>query len=513
MVLACGGEAAKRSLPTGLQNAPGTDAAALEGKPPADPVSAPIDRDLPKIAEARVLRALFTFNSTGYFVYRGETMGYEYELLSRFARESNLRLVPVVVRDSTKLFEMLNRGEGDIVAAQIVAAPTDQDILLTTGLYATAPVLVQRKEVDPAAGQPAAVSTALERERKETPDPQGIAIRARAVATPSDLRGQSVHLSRSSAYRRRLFELDDELSGDIVVVEVDDSTDKLIQRLSEGDIRYTVAAANVAALKATEYSNLIMRPIIGPPQIVSWAVRRNAPKLRDELDRWLAVQRKKGFLNVLYRKYFLDRRNFTRRAASQYLTEKTGVLSPFDRWFREYSAVPGWDWRLVAAQCFQESHFNPNARSWAGAAGVMQIMPRTARELRVNPNDARQSIEGACRYLWKIDVHWKAEIPRESERIKFILGSYNVGMGHVEDARRLAVKNGDDPSSWDDVAYWLIRKSKREVYNDPVVRYGFARGTEPVRYVEAILDRFEHYKAFVENEPETQQTADAGWRR
>ena len=95
----------------------------------------------------------------------------------------------------------------------------------------------------------------------------------------------------------------------------------------------------------------------------------------------------------------------------------------------------------------------------------------------------------------------KDEIPREEERIPFILAAYNVGLGHVEDARRLAKKFGDDPGEWDDVAYWLIRKSKRAIYNDPVVKYGFARGTEPVDYVARILDRFEHYKAFVEKDP------------
>jgi membrane-bound lytic murein transglycosylase F len=127
-------------------------------------------------------------------------------------------------------------------------------------------------------------------------------------------------------------------------------------------------------------------------------------------------------------------------------------------------------------------------------------MPATARELRVNPNDPRQSIEGGCRYLWKLDQRWQ-EIKPEAERIKFILASYNVGYGHVEDARRLAKKFGDDADKWSDVAYWLIRKSKRQYYNDPVVKYGFARGTEPVAYVDLILERYEHYKAFVVDEP------------
>jgi membrane-bound lytic murein transglycosylase F len=316
------------------------------------------------------------------------------------------------------------------------------------------------------------------------------------VATPAGLAGQRVHMPRTSPYRLRLLELSDELTNDIDVVEVDESSDKLIQRLSEGEIAYTVAAENLAALKAGEYTNLVIKPQIGPPQPIVWALRRNAPQLLAALDRWLEAKRKSGLLAVLYRKYFLDRRGFRKRAGSQYLTAETGTLSPYDEWFREYASIPGWDWRLLAAQAFQESRFNPAARSWAGAAGLMQIMPRTARQLRVNPADPRQSIEGACRYLWKLDDQLKESVP-ESERIKFILGSYNVGLGHVQDAMRLAKKYGDDPKSWEDVGYWLIRKSKRSVYNDPVVRHGFCRGTEPVAYVDEIMARWDNYQAFV----------------
>jgi membrane-bound lytic murein transglycosylase F len=130
----------------------------------------------------------------------------------------------------------------------------------------------------------------------------------------------------------------------------------------------------------------------------------------------------------------------------------------------------------------------------------MQIMPRTAKSLKVNANDPRSSVEAACRYLWQMDETWKKSIANEDERIKFILASYNVGLGHVQDAVRLAEKYGDNPKSWNDVAYWLVRKSKRNVYNDPVVKHGYARGTEPVAYVDEILARFENYRQFVKDE-------------
>jgi len=470
----------------------------MEAPPPAPPPHLPIDRDLPAIVEIKELKVLFTFNSTGYFVYRGAAMGYEYELLYLFARDLGVRMKPVVVRDSTTLFDQLNDGEGDVVAAQIVPGSQESRVAFTAGLYETAPALVQRKSA-PMLGPSGDVTKDLARERVETPDPQSVPIRARLVTTPQDLAGSTVHVPKTSPYRPVLLELNEELTQDIEVVEVDATSDRLIQQLSEGDISYTVAAENVAALRAGEYSNLMVKPVIGPPQQVAWALRQNAPELRERLDAWIASKKKSGVLAVLYRKYFKDRRGFDQRAASRYLTAETGELSPYDAFFKEYARIPGWDWRLVASQAYQESRFNPRARSWAGAAGIMQIMPATARELKVNAADPRQSIEGACRYLWMLDQRW-SEIKPETERIKFILGSYNVGYGHVEDAQRLAKKFGDNPDRWDDVGYWLIRKSKRSVYSDPVVKYGFARGTEPVAYVDLILDRYEHYKAFVKDE-------------
>jgi len=464
------------------------------------PVTPPIDRDLPAIAQSGDLKVIFTFNSTGYFLYRGDTMGYEYELLSRFAAESKLKLKAVVARDSDELFARLNAGDGDVVAAQLAATTNISQVAETHALYETAPVVVQRSAKEPDANTTPAVSTAMEREERET-SPSPIEVRARLVNTPAELAGRPVHVPRTSPYRPRLLELNDELTQDIEVVEVDETSDHLIERLAEGDIAYTVAAENLAALKAGEYSNLIIKPQIGPAQPIVWALRRNAPQLLAALNRWIDAKRKSGLLAVLYRKYFLDRRGFQKRSQSRYLTTETGTLSPYDDWFREYASIPGWDWRLVASQAFQESRFNPSARSWAGAAGLMQIMPRTARQLRVNPADPRQSVEGACRYLWSLDDQLKDVVPSETERIKFILGAYNVGLGHIQDAQRLAKKYGDDPKSWADVGYWLIRKSKRAVYNDPVVRHGFCRGTEPVAYVDQIVARWDNYREFVPNAP------------
>jgi hypothetical protein len=264
VVAACGKP--KGEAPTATTQPKGVESATpkpLDVPAPPPPKAEPVVRDLPVVQAEKTLRVLFTFNSTGYFIFRGETLGYEHELLSRFAKAMKLKLVPVVVRDSNTLFELLNRGEGDIVAAQLAAPGNESEVLVTDSLYQTSPVVVQRGGNDETAGHSAATATALEREERETG--KSVTVRARLVARPSELAGHNVHISRRSPYRRILLELNDELTDDIHVVEVDESADRLIQRLSEGEIGYTVAAENVAQLKTSEYSNL--RRLLADPQV------------------------------------------------------------------------------------------------------------------------------------------------------------------------------------------------------------------------------------------------------
>jgi membrane-bound lytic murein transglycosylase F len=158
----------------------------------------------------------------------------------------------------------------------------------------------------------------------------------------------------------------------------------------------------------------------------------------------------------------------------------------------------GWDWRLLASQMYQESKFKPDARSWAGATGLLQLMPATARQFGVHdPTDPEDNVQGATKFLKWLEGFWEERIDDEGERLKFILASYNCGPGHVEDAQRLTEKYGGNPKVWADVSYWLLQKSTHQYASDEVVKFGFCRGIEPVNYVDLILKRFDHYKEFV----------------
>ena len=467
----------------------------------------PIERDLSDILERDTLVALTSYTSTSYFLYRGLPFGFEYELLKDFAEDQNVVFdIKVVPRDSILYY--LNAGLGDIAAARL--QPVEEDTSkfgFTQNLYQTTPVVVQRRgaidttEVD-APEVPEALADRVDQQDGGDVPADPIRIRARPIERPADLAGQEVFLPNDDPYVDRLVELENQLTGDIAVVEVDTTSEALIRNVAVGNIELTVAQENVAELEAGYYENLVVQPAVGAPHGVAWAVRDNAPELNQALNEWILENRDTRSWNSLYRKYYVDRRGYRERIETGFLTGRTGNLSGYDDLLKRYAPGVGWDWRLLASQMYQESRFEPRAQSWAGAQGLLQIMPATARDLGLaDPYDPEQNVEAAVRYLkWLEDNYWSDTIEDPEERKKFILASYNAGAGHVKDAQRLAEAEGGDPTVWEDVAYWLLKKSEAATYNRPEVRHGYARGLEPVHYVSIILERYAHYQQFVKGE-------------
>jgi membrane-bound lytic murein transglycosylase F len=272
----------------------------------------------------------------------------------------------------------------------------------------------------------------------------------------------------------------------------------LAQKVARGEVQFTVMQDNLAELKEAEFKNLKVRPVIGRAHSVTWAVRKNSTALLAKLNDWIEEKQNGTLFDRLYNKYFIDRRSYLEHIESEYLTSTTGKLSEYDDLLKQHAGELNWDWRLLAAQAYQESRFKSDARSWAGAIGLLQLMPATARQYGVhNPLDPADNVQGAVKFLSWLDKYWLDRIPDDGERRKFVLASYNCGAGHVDDAQRLTEKYGGNPQSWDDVSYWLLQESTQQYSTDPVVKFGFCRGLEPVNYVTFILERFNHYQQFV----------------
>ena len=257
--------------------------------------------------------------------------------------------------------------------------------------------------------------------------------------------------------------------------------------VSDGKIPLTVVNRDVARLNATYYPDLDVSLEVSFPQRSAWGVAPQRAWLADSVNAWMATADARRDNDDLLKRYFemSKGRTFERFDFSK------GYISRYDKLFKTYAERIGWDWRLLAAQGWAESRFRPNARSWVGARGLMQIMPRTARGYKTPVsalNNPETSIRVATQLLDDLNRQLAKYVPNDRERMKFVVGSYNVGLAHVLDAMRLCDKYGMDPTVWDDnVERALLMKSKPEYYNDPVVRYGYCRGSEPVAYVRDIM--------------------------
>jgi len=187
---------------------------------------------------------------------------------------------------------------------------------------------------------------------------------------------------------------------------------------------------------------------------------------------------------------------------SDYFSLSSGKISAYDQAIKKYSDQIGWDWRLMASMIYQESRFDPNAESWAGAFGLMQLMPNTARRFGIERNSPPdQHIRAGAEFIQWLNDRFKDKIPDEQERIKFILASYNIGYGHIVDAMNLAEKYGKDPKVWDkNVDEFLMMKSNPKYYMDPVVKYGYCRGIETYHFVSEVLERYTDYKNIISDE-------------
>lgn len=191
------------------------------------------------------------------------------------------------------------------------------------------------------------------------------------------------------------------------------------------------------------------------------------------------------------------RQEIHRVVRAPYINTEKGIISPYDNLFKAAAAQTGWDWRLIAAQCYQESGFDPNARSGAGARGLMQLMPSTAEHYGLSKEEICQpekNVGVAAQCLRALQRQF-SDIRSPEERIHFVLASYNGGTGHVRDAMALCKKYGGNPQRWQDVSRYILALQQPQYYRDPVVKYGYMIGSETTGYVARVVARARQYGA------------------
>ena len=438
---------------------------------------------LDQIKQYGALKVVTEYNSISYFLYRGQPMGFQYEMLQGLANFMNLSLEVSVSNDLEKNFNDLANGVVDMIAMNLtVTSERKSQVDFTTPLLQTRQVLVQRKP--------------LQWEKMNH-----IQLESKLIRNQLDLAGKVVYVQAGSVYETRLRSLSDEIGGGIQIREVNLDSEQLIQRVALGEIDYCVCDENVGLVNTNYFPQLDVGTAISFPQNVAWALKPHSDSLKEVVDQWISEYRKTSAYVVLYNKYFNYRSN-TRDIHSEYYTLGSGKISRFDDIIKKESERIGYDWRLLASIIYQESRFNPDAVSWAGAFGLMQLMPITARSYGITHDSSPEAqIRAGASFIKWLDDRFKGVITDPDERVKFVLASYNIGLGHIQDARRLAEEYDSDPNVWyGSVDEWLLKKADPEYYTDPVVKHGMARGIETHNFVKDILGRYEHYKNIVNNE-------------
>ncbi len=425
--------------------------------------------DLPQLKAQGEITAVTLYSSTSYFQYKMQPMGYEYDLIKDFARSQRLKLNIKVAENATRLVEMLEAGDADVVAFPIPLNNKLKEKVIYCG----------REEQD--------CQVLIQRSNKGDT----------LLTDVTQLLGKDIYVKPGTKYYERLKNLDVELGGGIHIHEMPQDTitsEDLISMVSQGQIPYTISDENIARLNKTYFWNINVSLKISFLQRSSWIVRNTSPELAKAINEWASDKTGNHIYKALTKRYF----ELSKQPFSAELSEvKNGHISPYDDLFRKYAKNIGWDWQLLASIAYQESRFNPNVVSWAGAEGLMGIMPNTAKALGVTPHELKEpdtGIRTGVDCLRKFRQGFN-DITDPVEKIKFTLASYNAGIGHIYDAQRLAKKYGKNPNIWDDnVSEYIRLKNDPEYYNDPVCKHGYLRGSETFNYVQEVMERYKYYK-------------------
>lgn len=391
---------------------------------------------------------------TTYFEGRDGPEGYEYELTQAFAEHLGVNVHYNVVDNIDGILRVVANGEAHLAAAGL----TQTDARQQKGLFGPAYMTVAEQVVC----------------RRDGKRPDSI-----EALSEVDLR-----VADGTSYINTLNRLQVDHPGLTWTVVGELSTEQVMQQVWEREVDCTVADSNIVSINRRYYPELTVEFDLSPERELAWFLPSQARALQGKLEDWIDQARETGLLDELYQHYyghieifdFVDTRAFRRRIASRLPKYKALFKKAAERY-----EIP---WDLLAAQAYQESHWRPHAKSPTGVRGIMMLTRITAKSVDVsNRLDPEQSILGGARYLRRMMGRVPETVP-EKDRLWFALAAYNVGMGHIHDARTLAKRQHRDPNRWIEIAEMLPLLTQEKYYE--TVKYGYARGTEPVMYVERI---------------------------
>ncbi len=420
--------------------------------------------DFDGIKKRRTLRVVTRNNAATYFLWRGELLGFEYEMAKAFAKAHKLRLEVLVAPEWERMLPMLLEGEADIAAAFLTPTGSRRKLGVEfSRSYSTASEVVVANARD------------------------------EALSELGQLAGRTLVVRRSSSYWQTLEPLAATLGFTLQAAPEDEETETIIAKVASGEYDLTLADSNILDIELTWRNDVRAAFPIGDPIEHGWAVRKGNPQLLAEINAFFDKQYRSTFYNLTYAKYFKSANRIRRHKEERLDLNPDGTVSRYDEIVRRFADQYGFDWRMILAQIYHESRFDPNAKSWAGARGLLQVLPRTARQIGIEGNlvEPEVGIHAGIKYLAWVRERFEPELPVQ-DRMWFTLAGYNAGAGHVRDARRLARQMGWNSRRWfGNVEQAMLLLSKRKYARKAA--HGYVRGSEPVAYVRQIKQRYDAY--------------------
>ena len=422
--------------------------------------------DFSSIKDRGVLRVITYANPSHYYLYKGNLFGFEYELLKQFAKSHMLRLNVILAHTQDEMFELLNNGKGDLIAASLPRSiiKESKSVSYTVPYNYASPILIGRVNEEP-------------------------------IIDIRELAGRRVTLAQDSPYWDFMLKLKDQgLKFELVKANDGVNLEGTMLMVALGIYDLTVVGDHQITAAKPYSVGVEAQFILSEPQAHRWAVRSDRQQLFNSLNDFLNIQFRNEKYNVLHAKYFEQPQS--EKYVNARLTKITS-LSPYDDMTQKYSAEYGFDWRLITALMFQESQFDPKANSYAGAQGLMQMIPATAEFMGVsNLNNPKSSIDGGVRYLNYLRSRFEDSILLQ-DRIWFTLASYNAGYGRVKRARKLAKIMGLDKDKWfDNVEVAMMGLGK--FYTKKGKQVPYCQCGQTVVYVREIRTRYFNYIGLIE---------------
>lgn len=435
-------------------------------------IDVPLDRpsDWDAIKKSGLIRFLTYNGPTSYFMWKGTLMGFDYDLAKAFAEKHDLEMEVIVVPYDQQLIEWLKEGRGDFAGASI----TITDKRKAQGVAFTIPYIEMGEQILSNGSKP-------------------------AIKSLQDLNGRTLTLRAFSVFEEIAKSL--QKSGVQVKIELADpqvSYEQIINMVAEGEVDATIVDASAAEIGAALRDELVAGPLVSDPLPQGWMVTKDNHSLQKKLDEFIKEFKasKKYEKKVNY--YFKPNKQAGKKLMSRIIPGED--LSPYDKLAKKSARAYEFDWRLIVAQMWQESSFDPKAESPVGAQGLLQVMPRTAEEVGYPPPlfEPGRGIEAGVKYLRWIRDRFDEDIALENQ-VWFSLAAYNAGIGHLYDAQRLAKTLELNPNIWfDNVEKAMLKLSEPRYFNK--ARYGYVRGAEPVQYVRNISKLYRAYTAITPGE-------------